>query len=170
MDAELLKNQVGAGKSISEIATIFSVAKTTARYWLKKHGLKTVREPFQRYQRTEKHCLVCAKQSTAKWLCPGCYTKVRRYRQKKRAVEMFGGKCNKCGWSGNLAGFEFHHLDGSSKEATIGNVANKSWSTIKRELKKCILLCSTCHRIEHSNNESEAFLAAVEKYQGNGLE
>lgn len=170
MNIEKLRKQVEAGSSIAALASHFGLAKTTIRYWLKKSGLKTSREPSNLNHRDSKHCLVCAKQSTKKWLCPGCYTKVRRYRQKKRAVEMLGGKCCRCGWFGNIAGFEFHHVDGRTKETTIGNVANKSWEVVKNELKKCILLCATCHRIEHSNNEGEAFLVAVDKYQGAGLE
>lgn len=170
MNKAELQEQVDSGQSISEIAFHFSIAKTTTRYWLKKYKLKTVREFRQVHLKGDKHCLVCNKAKTKKWLCPGCYTKVRRYRQKKRAVELLGGKCRHCGWAGNIAGFEFHHLDGNEKEITIGMVANKSWAVITRELKKCILLCATCHRIEHSDNEGESFRKALEKYQGVNLE
>lgn len=169
MDSSQLQSQVEQGLSIAGLAERFAVAKTTIRYWLKKYGLKTTRKAFERNPRDIKHCLVCGKPSTAKWLCPGCYTKVRRYRQKQRAVDLLGGQCVSCGWSGNLAGFEFHHVDGKTKEVGIGNVANKKWSLIRRELKKCVLLCATCHRIQHSNNEGELFRAAVAKYQGTEL-
>lgn len=98
--------------------------------------------------------------------CSGCFTKIRRFRTKKRAIEILGGKCSKCGYkfnNYNIAAFEFHHL--YSKDFIIGNVANKSWELILKEIKKCILLCSNCHRIEHSNIY-ELFLKEVENYQG----
>lgn len=171
MDKAVLTQAVAAGSSIAELARQFSVAKATIRYWMKKFELKTVRLPRQRYALAgPKHCRVCGKADTAKWLCPGCNTKVRRFRQKTRAVALLGGKCNRCGWDKHLAGLEFHHTNGSTKEITIGQVANKSWAVIKRELAKCELLCSCCHRIEHSNSEGPDFLAAVARYQGAGLE
>ena len=113
-------------------------------------------------------CYICGKLTKRRKLCPGHYTKIRRYRQKLRAIELLGGKCNRCGWVGNIAGFEFHHL--RDKESEIGNVANKSWSLIKKELEKCELLCSICHRIEHSNNEDTKFLEAVLLYKGLDLD
>jgi hypothetical protein len=99
-------------------------------------------------------------------LCGSCNTRIRRYRAKKAAVELLGGKCNRCGWKGKLAGFEFHHKDGKDKDFGIGNVANKNWEVIKKELKKCELLCAICHDIEHSGYESEDFLKEVERYKG----
>ena len=85
--------------------------------------------------------------------CPGCYTKIRRYRNKRRAILLKGGRCE-CGYEFdgyNIAAFEFHHLDPNKKEFALGKVANKSWAVIVKEIEKCILMCSNCHRIEHSN-------------------
>lgn len=166
MNKTLLKRHVLTGASIAKIAAEFECAKTTVRYWLRKYGFRTLRKPRQVYLDSTKSCLVCKKLKTKKWLCAGCYTKVRRYRQKLKAVALLGGRCERCGWTGNIAGFEFHHRESDNKQVTIGNVANKSWAVIKKELKKCELLCSCCHRIEHSNNEAPAFRAAVLKYQG----
>jgi hypothetical protein len=166
MERSAITQAVADGASISEMATKFGIGKTSIRYWLKKFELKTVRKPRQIYVDAIKSCQICGKEDIPRWLCSGCYTKVRRYRQKTKAIKLMGGKCSRCGWAGNIAALEFHHIDGSTKELTIGNVANKSWDTIKHELAKCELLCSCCHRIEHSNNESEAFLAAIKLYQG----
>lgn len=41
MNKNDLLNLVNQGKSIAEIASYFGKGKTTIRYWLKKHDLKT---------------------------------------------------------------------------------------------------------------------------------
>lgn len=95
-------------------------------------------------------CAMCNKKKTKRnrKLCTTCVTSVRRYRNKIAAIQLMGGKCNRCGWSGNMAGFEFHHKN-DDKEFAISKISNRSWPRVKEELEKCELLCSTCHRIEH---------------------
>ena len=100
--------------------------------------------------------------------CGSCNTKIRRFRAKAAAIKFLGGKCTKCGWQGNQAALQFHHLKG--KDFTIGNVANKSWDSIKTEMKKCVLLCANCHMIEHSTKDDELFLEEALKYKGRTLE
>jgi len=99
--------------------------------------------------------------------CGSCNTKIRRFRAKAAAIEFLGGKCIKCGWNGNQAALQFHHLKG--KDFTIGNVANKSWDSIKLEMSKCILLCANCHMIEHSTKDGELFLKEALNYKGRTL-
>src|SRR5437868_1494579 len=92
--------------------------------------------------------------------CNSCNTKIRRCRTKIAAVQMLGGRCG-CGYTlaanfSNIAAFEFHHVKG--KEFTIGNVANRRWEAIVKELRKCRLTCSNCHRIQHSTREGQRLL------------
>lgn len=49
-----------------------------------------------------------------------------------------------------LAFYEFHHKDWREKLYNIAKMLSGGWSiaAIKRELEKCILLCSYCHKIE----------------------
>jgi len=94
-------------------------------------------------------------------LCNVCLNKARRYLSKQKAIDMLGGKCKECGWTGNQAGFDFHHRDPSQKEFSLGNIAHKSWSVIKEELKKCDLLCRNCHSIHHSTRYGDDFLQEV---------
>lgn len=44
---------------------------------------------------------------------------------------------------------EYHHRDPNEKDFAIGNSLTKSWSVIKGELDKCIVLCPNCHRTFH---------------------
>jgi len=48
--------------------------------------------------------------------------------------------------------------------------ANKSWDSIKKEMKKCILLCANCYAIEHSTKLGEKFIKEALNYKGRTLE
>jgi len=108
-------------------------------------------------------CVLCLKVGSHR-LCRACRTKVRRHRAKVAATLLLGGKCSRCGWCENLAGLQFHHL--SDKEFDISSAAHKSWSIVKREVLKCILLCANCHCVEHSDRASADFLIEVDNYKG----
>jgi len=99
-------------------------------------------------------------------MCSSCRTKIRRHRAKLAAIAHMGGKCERCGWDAHPIGFEFHHKEDETKEFTIGKISNKSWAVIVKELKKCELLCSCCHRIHHSDRDNPKFLEAVSNYKG----
>ena len=78
-----------------------------------------------------------------------------RQRRKKWAVEAFGGKCGICGYDKCVEALEFHHLDPSQKEFTLtASVANRQ--VFVEELKKCVCLCSNCHRKLHWNENRVA--------------
>jgi len=62
--------------------------------------------------------------------------------------------------------YEFHHRDPNEKDFTIGNCLNKRWETIKSELDKCDLVCANCHRLGHSDRETELWGKEVAAYQG----
>lgn len=93
--------------------------------------------------------------------CKSCYSEYvyNRYRDFKQCcVDYKGGKCEKCGYDKCLAAMEFHHLDKNTKDFEIGKLRFTSWWKNKdfviRELDKCQLLCSNCHKEEHSLRES----------------
>jgi hypothetical protein len=115
-----------------------------------------------------KTCCLCSKvfeDDRNRSRCQSCNTKIRRVRAKTAAIKYLGGKCVRCGYDKHPAAFEFHHCKGE-KDFNIGNVANRAWELIKRELDKCILLCSNCHRIEHSNRTEQKVLEEAAKYEG----
>lgn len=59
-------------------------------------------------------------------------------------------KCSKCGES-HIACLDFHHLDPAGKEYGISHMAYSGMSkeSILKEIEKCIILCSNCHRKIH---------------------
>ena len=83
-----------------------------------------------------------------------CYAKqAERAREKKfRLVRQLGGCCQKCGYSRNLAAMEFHHRDPETKRFQLDarTLANRHWTDIEAEAKKCELLCSNCHAELHN--------------------
>lgn len=76
--------------------------------------------------------------------------------KKQRAVDYLGGKCNDCGGTFPLPVYDFHHLDPNEKEHNLGDIIRrKSFSTVEKELSKCVLLCANCHRIRHMKDPYE---------------
>lgn len=96
-------------------------------------------------------------------------TKIRRYILKREAVRLKGNRCIKCGWTGNIAGFSFHHPDPTKKEFGLSNAITTNWEKYWKEAEKCELICHNCHMILHSSNADEKFLQDVENYGGRDL-
>ena len=74
-----------------------------------------------------------------------------RVRLKERAVYVLGEKCQCCGYNKCMAALEFHHLNPEEKDFSISRIANRKWSEVRQELRKCILVCANCHREIHQN-------------------
>lgn len=116
-------------------------------------------------------CIICGKElkDTRRRKCSYCNIKIRRQRIKLKAIQLLGGKCARCGWTGDPAAFEFHHRDKSQKEFCISRYSNKKWELVKNELAKCELLCANCHRIKHSDRNGKTFTEEVNNYKGRSL-
>ena len=59
-------------------------------------------------------------------------------------------KCEKC--EENHPGvLDFHHNNPSLKEREVTTIVSRNWSLdrIKKEIEKCMILCSNCHRKLH---------------------
>lgn len=75
----------------------------------------------------------------------------RRKRLREKAVQYKGGKCICCGYDRCQAALDFHHLDASQKEFGISlDGITRSWERVQKELDKCVLVCSNCHREIHA--------------------
>lgn len=82
--------------------------------------------------------------------CKGKYfVDKRRKELKLLAVKYKGGKCEKCDYSKCLRALEFHHEDGTKEFGISRGGHTRSWEKLKKELDKCVLLCSNCHAEEH---------------------
>jgi hypothetical protein len=57
--------------------------------------------------------------------------------------------CIKCGQN-HPATFDFHHIDSSTKEASVNKLIKyRAFKRAMEEIKKCVVLCANCHRIHH---------------------
>lgn len=117
-------------KTGSKKCSICLVEKTLDNYFT--NGRRKDGTPY--YQ---SYCKVCA------------YLKQRDYLRniKQKAVNIKGGKCQVCGYDKCLSAMDFHHRDMTEKEFDISTA--KNFAVIEKEIEKCDLLCSNCHRELH---------------------
>lgn len=81
------------------------------------------------------------------------YEKVKEWRKntKIKLVEGFSSKCSMCGIQDDPIIYDFHHLDSNEKEFQLSGKI-MSWENLIIEAKKCVMLCSHCHRKLHFRN------------------
>lgn len=79
------------------------------------------------------------------------HVKQWRKNMKQKVVIAMGGKCQTCNYNKCNDALELHHLDPNEKEFQLSRImANPiKWTRIIEECKKCILLCSNCHKEVH---------------------
>ncbi len=95
-----------------------------------------------------------------------------RRKIKRRAVEYMGGKCVFCDYNKCVDSLHFHHVNPKEKEFQISG-KSINFERIKKELKKCILVCANCHAELHAedkkNNilEQQDYLKSISRYVTN---
>lgn len=109
----------------------------------KKDGV----QPFCKICAREKHRSGYSEKYAVKY---NARNNERRLRQKQLLEEYKDTqRCVVCGEDENCC-LEFHHIDSSQKEFTIGASVHYKWERILEELKKCVCLCSNCHNKLHA--------------------
>jgi transcription elongation factor Elf1 len=63
--------------------------------------------------------------------------------------------CSVCGEK-HPSVIEFHHTNADKKDSTVANMVKRGLPIfrIKKEIRKCIVLCANCHRKHHYNIHS----------------
>ena len=82
--------------------------------------------------------------------CNSCAINERRFKIKEKAVNYKGGKCEKCSYDKCISALDFHHVNEEEKEFNLSGCHCYAWKRIEKELDKCILVCSNCHREIHA--------------------
>lgn len=175
MEKETLESYLKSGLSLNAIAKKTKQSLSTIRYWSRKHKLKSEFTTFRNQGKKEygecRLCPRCKNQvatndfysrrgiKNASTYCKSCTNlqTVERQREfKSKCIEYKGGKCQSknCstpgGYSRCPGGLEFHHLDPKQKDFCISKMKNHRFNdVVKKELDKCSMLCSCCHREAH---------------------
>jgi predicted DNA-binding protein YlxM (UPF0122 family) len=163
------------GLNCKEIGKQFFLSRITISRILKKSGIELIRHAttYNKIQKIEKKCEICENvfQSTSNNIhtnpiCGTCKTSIRRYNMKIKLMDLKGGKCCDCGsYDLDISCYEFHHLDPTKKDFNLSslNVAKIFIEKVLKELEKCILLCSNCHRERHKTIKTDKFLFYAKK-------
>lgn len=102
--------------------------------------------------------------------CKTCHADFMKevYENKKKTVAEIKKnlKCAKCGEEREYC-LDFHHADPNEKENTIARMTSNNYrlDTVLNEIKKCIVLCSNCHREFHYFQEQNGI--TIEEYLSN---
>lgn len=84
--------------------------------------------------------------------CKRCKQNTQNKRRSKTAEWLQNYKkalsCNRCKIKDHRV-LDFHHKNSDEKDFNIANGLTFSIDAIKKEIEKCEVLCSNCHRIEH---------------------
>ena len=103
---------------------------------------------------TRKYCYDCSPHEDENLSHAEAIT-IKRKAMKKALVELKGGKCSICGYDKCLRALEFHHLDPTQKEFAITKNV-KDFDELKKEVEKCILVCSNCHAEIHEQLDNSS--------------
>lgn len=105
---------------------------------------------FETKSSTRIYCYACSGDSTRNIYETRKHQKtILRRSMKLQGIKMLGGKCSRCGYNKCIDALEFHHLNSLEKEFKLGSGNTMSWQDYKKELEKCILVCSNCHKEIH---------------------
>ena len=78
------------------------------------------------------------------------YSRNARAKNWEMIGKYFGGRrCMVCAIESDLPIYDLHHHDQEGKETHISRIIHHSWSKVEKELRKCILVCSNCHKMIH---------------------
>jgi len=169
MKKEEIEKMINEGMSLNQISRETGKSLTTVRYWVKKYELRSSHLQFKFLTKKEigheRKCPKCQNilPSTefykkrgidhASTYCKICTTEQslnRMQRLKKQMVDYKGGSCMICGYKKYMGALEFHHLDPTQKDFNLAHMKKYTFDDkVKKELDKCVLVCSNCHREIH---------------------
>lgn len=76
-----------------------------------------------------------------------------QYRKSYIVHRVFGGHCYDCGESYPDCVFDFHHEGDEKSHNPSKLIGRNQMGDALKELEKCVMLCSNCHRMRHFHNK-----------------
>lgn len=77
----------------------------------------------------------------------------KRQARKREVVKMMGNQCSMCREKNlPMAVWEFHHRNPEEKVQSLSQMLLMARDVLMEEVKKCIMLCSNCHRVHHNGD------------------
>lgn len=96
-------------------------------------------------------CSLCNRKHYGHGFCVRHYIQNLRKIRWEYLIEKAGGCCQDCRKTFPYQVYDFHHLDPTKKELSISNsITDSTIEKLEKEVAKCVLLCSNCHRIRHA--------------------
>lgn len=131
-------------KNVS-VAHIIKLSEFTQEVINIKKVCKLCGKKFETIKHGEKreYCFECSPPNTSNSIT------IIRKKAKQLGIEKRGGKCRKCGET-RFYVLDFHHINTDEKSSELSDLA-KGYDLDKffKEIEKCDLLCSNCHREFH---------------------
>lgn len=116
-------------------------------------SLAQTHEAKQAYAATVNHAVQTERYSVVGSQVKNKKALERRTQIKRELVDQLGGCCARCGYDESLAALDFHHTDGT-KEGQIARLITgavyRGLTDLTKEVSKCVVLCSNCHRTLHA--------------------
>jgi len=91
-----------------------------------------------------------------RYYCKKCYSVIKALARKRKSDWMIEYKstlqCSECGYDKNPRVLHFHHISNKDKVYNVSDMVCNGYSVanIKREIRKCIVLCANCHHEKHN--------------------
>lgn len=97
------------------------------------------------------------------WLSPDAYARFevkskkaidacnkRKQRERLDFISEYKVKkgCERCGYNEHPCALDFAHKDPKTKKFTVSKILTRNFNLIEKEIDKCRVLCSNCHRLE----------------------
>ena len=77
------------------------------------------------------------------------YQMKRRDKKKQALIDHFGDMCHDCHETFPPCCYDFHHVNPLEKKFELAPRMDAGLNTLMEEAKKCVMLCSNCHRVRH---------------------
>ena len=92
------------------------------------------------------------------------YWRERKNLTRNGAKALFGDRCHDCGYDKHWEVLEFHHLKPRHETGRpkVNQVFSWKWERCRDELlEHCVLLCPTCHKVRHLEEDEDTFASEV---------